>query len=181
MLQIVVPAGEHFNKVTREFLYNKETVLNLEHSLVSISKWEAKWHKPFLTTKKKTVEETRDYVRCMTLTQNVNPIVYLSLTNENIEAVNAYIDDPMTATVISKKEGASKGGREIITNEVIYSWMIGLQIPVEFQKWHLNRLITLISVCNENNKPKEKMSEKQVMKSNDEINEMRKAQMKTNG
>ena len=102
MLQITVPALEQWDEENQEFINTKAQTLTLEHSLVSLSKWEAKWHKPFLSTKEKTYEETMDYIKCMTLTQNVDPNVYKALSNENIHAVNKYIEDPMTATTFGE-------------------------------------------------------------------------------
>ena len=155
MLTITVPDGEFWDEKNQEFINVKEQVLQLEHSLVSISKWESKWHKPFLNEKSKTDAEIIDYVRCMTLTQNVDINVYRNLTLDNIRQINLYINDSMTATTFSNNN-QSKSKRIIITSELIYYWMISLNIPMECQKWHLSRLLTLIRVCNEKNNPKKK-------------------------
>ena len=155
MLTITVPDGEFWDEKNQEFINVKEQVLQLEHSLVSISKWESKWHKPFLNEKSKTDAEIIDYVRCMTLTQNVDINVYRNLTLDNIRQINLYINDSMTATTFSNNN-QSKSKRLIITSELIYYWMISLNIPMECQKWHLSRLLTLIRVCNEKNNPKKK-------------------------
>ena len=120
----------------------------LEHSLVSLAKWESHWKKPFLSKDQKTRAETIDYIRCMTLTANVNREFYNTLTQENINAVNAYINDSMTATTFYDGGKTKSPSREIITAELIYYWMVSLQIPFECQNWHLNRLLTLIRVCN---------------------------------
>ena len=181
MLQINVaisPEGWDENK--QEFVDPVYQTLNLEHSLVSLSKWESKHHKSFLFTKEKTVEETVDYIKCMTLTQNVNPEVYDHLTMENIRDVNEYIDNPMTATTLPKETGG-KSSREIITAELIYYWMISLNIPMECQEWHLNRLITLVRVCEVKNNPPKKMSRKEIMSRNAALNAARKQQMNTKG
>lgn len=180
-LKIVIPDAELWDKKNNRFVYVKGQTLMLEHSLVSVSKWESKWHKPFLSKDKKTVEETIDYIRCMTLTQNVDPEVYKYLTNNNIEQVDAYIEDSMSATWFGKEDNTPKGGRKIITSEVIYYWMVALQIPFECQKWHLNRLITLIKICNEENKPKKKLSGKELYKRNASLNAARKAAMNSLG
>lgn len=173
MLIINVPDAEVFNSSNNEFYNVKGQTIALEHSLVSISKWESKWHKPFLYTKdKKTSEEIRDYVRCMTLTQNVNPILYTALTKENVDSIMAYIEDPMTATWFSEKE-PKRASREIITSEIIYYWMIALNIPFECQKWHINRLLTLIRVCNEKNAPHKKMSKREQLSRNRALNAAR--------
>lgn len=160
MLEITIPGGEYWDENTNTFVYPKGTTLRLEHSLLSLSKWESKWHKVFLGNEDKTVEETIDYIRCMTLTQNVDPDVYTRITNENIEQVRQYIDDPMTATWFTGI-GDESGEKKVITSEIVYYWMVAHRIPFECQKWHFNRLITLIQVCNEENKPKKKMSKKE--------------------
>ena len=158
MLYITIPERELFDQRTSEFLTVKGQKLKLEHSLVSISKWEAKWKKPFLSGENKTIEETRDYVRCMTITQNVDPNVYLGLTQENIREVNAYIEDPMTATKFSDEDRTGKRRGQYITSELIYSWMVAAQVPMSCETWHLNRLFVLLRVINNNNKPPKKMS-----------------------
>lgn len=171
MLKITIPARETFNEITQEFVTIKEQHLQLEHSLVSISKWESKWRKPFLSDKNKSNEEIIDYIRCMNITQNVDPNVFLFLTNSNLKEINDYIDSPMTATWFN--ESNKKTNREIITSEIIYYWMISLNIPFECQKWHLNRLLTLIKVCSEKNAPSKKMSKREIMTRNKALNEAR--------
>lgn len=169
MLRITIPASELWDEENERFISTKEQTLQLEHSLVSLSKWESKWNKPFLSKKEKTMEETLDYIKCMTLTQNVHPDVYKRLGTENINKVYEYIDAPMTATTFSDdKKG--KRNREIITSELIYYWMVALNIPFECQKWHLNRLITLIRVCNVKNEPPKKGNNKDVMRRYAELN-----------
>lgn len=180
MLQITIPASEQWDERKQEFVYTKEQTLKLEHSLVSLSKWESKWCKPFLNKDNKTVEETLDYIKCMTLNQNVNPDVYYGLTNENIQQINDYIGAPMTATTFSEIN-TGKRSREIITSELIYYWMIALDIPMECQKWHLNRLLTLIRVCEIKNSPTKRMSKRQIMSRNSALNEARKKELNTKG
>ena len=181
MLRITIPAGEEqWDEVNQVFIYPKEQTLQLEHSLVSLSKWESKWCKPFLTRQAKTFEETLDYVKCMTLTQNVNPEVYNYLTIANIDLINQYIDAPMTATRFSDDKN-TKTNREQVTAEIIYYWMIALNIPFECQKWHLNRLLTLIKVCNIKNSQHKKKSMKEIMRRNTALNEMRKKQLHSKG
>lgn len=180
MLRITLPAMEYWDESKQEFIDSKEQILQLEHSLVSISKWESKWCKSFISNKDKTYEETIDYIKCMTLTQNVNPDVYNRLTNENIKAINDYISAPMTATYFSKEQ--QKGfNREQITSELIYYWMIALNIPFECQKWHLNRLLTLIRVCNVKNKPPKKMSKRALAERNRALNAARRQRLNTTG
>lgn len=181
MLYIDVPiTDEMFDDEKQEFILPEYRTLQLEHSLVSISKWESKWHKPFLHTADKTEEETIDYIKCMTITQNVNPDIYNRLTRENIMAINDYIGDPMTATTFKEEKGG-KANKEIITSEVIYYWMIALQIPVEFQKWHLNRLLTLVRVCKVKNQPDKKMSKRDIMSRNAALNAKNRARFNSKG
>lgn len=180
MLQITIPAMEYYDETKDEFSSTKEQTLQLEHSLVSISKWEAKWHKAFLSKQDKTYEETLDYIRCMTITQNVNPEVYTRLTRANIEQVNEYISAPMTATYFADDKSA-KPSRETVTAELIYYWMIALNIPFECQKWNLNRLLTLIRVCNVKNTPPKKRSKKEIMNQNAALNAARRKQLNTKG
>ena len=180
MLKITIPAIELYDEVKQEFISTKEQTLMLEHSLVSLSKWEAKWHKPFLSTQDRSVEETIDYIKCMTITQNVDPDIYNYITNANMIEVNEYIANPMTATTFSDRD-KGKPSREIITSELIYYWMIALNIPSEYQKWHLNRLLTLIRVCNIKNQPTKSMSQNEVMSRNRALNEARKKQLNTRG
>ena len=159
MLQITIPASELWDEQNQKFINKKEQTLVLEHSLVSLSKWESKWCKPFISNKEHTREETLDYIRCMTITQNVDPEVYERMTDDYIDEINKYIGSKMTATWFTdKKKG--KASSEQITSELIYYWMISLNIPFECQKWHLNRLLTLVQVCNEKNQPPKKMSKR---------------------
>ena len=178
MLTITIPEQELFNELTNEFVSTKARTIQLEHSLVSISKWESKWNKPFLSKDEKTIEQTLDYIQCMTITQNIDPMVYRFLTDDNIRDINDYIDAPMTATTFPDKGSIS---REIITSEVIYYWMISLNIPMECQKWHLNRLLTLIRVCNVKNAPAKKMSRKEIMNRNAALNAARRKKLNSKG
>ena len=179
MLQITIPATEFYDEVNERFVNTKEQTLVLEHSLVSLSKWESKWCKPFISNKH-TFEETADYVRCMTITQNVDPSVYASLTDENVRQVNEYIDAKMTATWFTEKT-KGKSSSEQITSELIYYWMISLNIPFECQKWHLNRLLTLIRVCNEKNQPPKKMSRRDTLNQYRALNAARRRQYSARG
>lgn len=166
MLTIVVPASEFFNNKTQEFINTKEQVLKLEHSLVSISKWEAKYKKSFFGNKEKTSEEMLDYIKFMTLTQNVDPNTYLGITQKNLDDIVAYINDPMTATRIMK-HGPKKASNKYVSSEEIYYWMFSYNIPKECEKWHFNRLSTLIDIFNTNNSKGDKDSKM----SEDEIHE----------
>ena len=180
MLQITIPATSLWDERREIFIDTKEQTLQLEHSLVSLSKWESKWLKPFLSKDPKTIEETIDYIRCMTITQNVDQNVYYALTNNNIEQVNNYIDAPMTATTFRNNPNA-KPNREIITAELIYYWMIALGIPFECQKWHLNKLLTLIKVCDIKNQPAKKMNKADIMRNNTALNAARRKQLHSKG
>lgn len=179
MLKIIIPSNELYDEEKNEFISSKEQVLNLEHSLVSLSKWESKWHKPFLTKEPKTNDELIDYIKCMTVTQNVDENIYVSMTNENLNQVRDYIDAEMTATKFSNNKGTPN--KEIITAEVIYYWMIALNIPFECQKWHLNRLLTLVNVCNMKNSPPKKMDPNEVARRNSSLNAARKQALNTKG
>ncbi|MCM1179407.1 MAG: hypothetical protein NC347_04065 [Clostridium sp.] len=181
MLQITIPSRDDlWDESKGEFVTSKEQKLVLEHSLVSLSKWESKWCKPFLSKQEKTTEETIDYIRCMTLTQNVDPEVYNFLTDDNIRDVNAYIEAPMTATWFSNSN-SGKQNREQITAELVYYWMIALNIPFECQKWHLNRLLTLIRVCEVKNSPPKKMSRREILNRNAALNAARRKQLNSKG
>ena len=180
MLKIVIPEREFFNENTNEFIYSKEQEITLEHSLISISKWESKWHKPFLDEKhNKTDEEFIDYVRCMSL-NNIDDSVFNNLTESNKREVLNYIDDKMSATWFAddKLPGPSN---EIITSELIYYWMVEQGIPFECQKWHLNRLLTLIRVCAIKSQPAKKMSPASILSQNASLNKARRAMMHTRG
>lgn len=179
MLNITIPAQELFDENTQEFVATKEQTLRLEHSLVSLSKWESKWCKPFLSKTDKSIEETIDYIKCMTLTQNVDPNVYNYLTKENLIEINKYIEAPMTATTFHQEQGGSSN--EQVTAELIYYWMIALNIPFECQKWHINRLLTLIKVCNIKNSPAKKMSRGDVMSRNRALNASRRKKLNSKG
>lgn len=180
MLRITVPAAEYFDESRQMFIQKKEQTLQLEHSLVSLSKWEAKWKKAFLGKEEKTFEETLDYIRCMTITQNVDPEVYTRLTNENIREINDYIGDPMTATTF-RKDNPGHPSRETITSELVYYWMIANNIPPEYQKWHLNRLLTLIRVCTIKNTPTKKRGKSEIMRQNAALNAARRKKLGTTG
>lgn len=172
-----------YDEEKQEFIYVPETELRLEHSLVSISKWEAKFKKPFLSQLPqyaKTKEETLEYIKFMTITQNVNPNIYLALTPENIKDISDYIEDPMTASFVNDEENKERSGEQI-TSELIYWWMTALQIPWEAQKWHLNRLMMLIKIGNVKSQPPKKMSQSEILARNRALNEARKKKFNTKG
>lgn len=180
MLTIRIPKKELFDEAKQEFIETEPFELRLEHSLVSLAKWESKWHIPFLSKKPKTDEQSLDYVRCMTITQNVPNSVYLAFGNSELDAVAEYIDNPMTATTFSKPKETTTN-KTVVTAEIIYYWMVSFNIPFECQTWHLNRLLTLINVCSIKNQPKGKVNKKELLKQQRELNAARRAQLNTSG
>lgn len=170
-----------FDEQTMKRFWTKDIQLQLEHSLVSIKKWESKWKVHYINNDKITREMSIDYVRCMTITQNVDPRVYDLLTDEDMRKIVDYINDPMTATKI-KETNQANNGKKIITAEQIYSWMCRFQIPFDpCQKWHLNQLLTLIRVCGENEAPKKRMSRREEAAQRRSLNAARRARMKSRG
>jgi len=180
MLTITVIGDELYDEITNEFTTVGDVVLQLEHSLISLSKWESKFEKPFLGRGEKTKEEVFEYLKCMVLTEDVAPEVYLRLSRENIQEINDYIDTKQSATTFSEHQKNSGMG-ETITSELIYYWMVALNIPFECQYWHLNRLFSLIRVCGIKNSPPKKMSARQIAERNRELNAQRKAMYNTTG
>ena len=177
---IIVPAGEEFDPSTNRITQYSEFALRLEHSLISISDWESKWHISFFDSEK-TEEQTLNYIECMTLNKNVNPAVYRRLSYDNIREINEYITNPMTATTIQEDKSSKKKTSERVTSELIYYWMIAYNIPVQFEKWHINRLIMLIRVCSEKQKPPRKKSRREIMEENRALNMARRAKLGTKG
>lgn len=184
MLEINVKANkkEGFDENKGEFInfvLDHDYKLMLEHSLVSISKWESKWHKPFLANNKKTDEEILDYIKCMIVTQNVPDDIVYFLSKEDMQKINSYIENPMTATTFhtynSPNNPHQNKKQETLTSELIYYWMIEYSVPVEFQKWHINKLLTLIRVCNIKNNSNNKMSKKDALSQQKSINQARRA------
>lgn len=178
MLSITIKGGKKiWNDYKEEFFTTKDQTLQLEHSLISISKWESKWHKSFFSKKEKTDEETIDYIRCMSI-KDVSPETLASLSKENIDEIYKYINDPMTATVLPKENGVS---HETITSELIYYWTLANGIPIECEKWHINRLLTLIGVFNFKNKPPKKHSQSELASRYKAMNAARRKKYKSKG
>ena len=194
MLEITIMPNEHFDdKTNKVFWLPKEPiVLNLEHSLLSISKWEAKWHKSFLNNTDLTDEEILDYIHCMCVKptqEQVPKALILEMSPENVNEIKKYIENPMTATFFSEKKGkVGKGAvnNRIVTNELIYYWMSAYQIPFSCEKWHINRLLTLVRVCNEeteaaNNPDGKKISQSEIYARNKALNAQRRAKLHSKG
>lgn len=172
--------NDWYDETTQEFVSLPAQTLLLEHSLLAISKWESKWRKPFLDPRTpKTTEESLDYVRCMTL-NTVDPRAVYALRYDQIQQVNAYIENPATATTINNRN-RPRGSREIVTSELVYYWMIDLGIPFECEKWNLNRLMTLIQICGIKGSPEKKMGRKDILKQNAALNAARRKRHGTRG
>lgn len=184
MLQLMipenVPEGEFWDENSGQFIYVKRQIIQLEHSLISLHKWESNWKKAFLSKEDRTFEETIDYIKCMTMTQNVNPLVYNLITNEQIKQVNDYISDKKTATRI-KKDKTARASRQTVTAELIYYWMILYNIPFECRKWHLSQLLTLIDVCRAESSPKKDRNKKDIASEYRALNAARRQQLGTRG
>jgi len=178
MLTIEIPGIDIFDERIGKFQTTKPCKVQLEHSLLSLAKWEAEWNEPFLSKKEISREKFRDYVRCMSIGQH-DPQIFLGLTNENYSDIRAYIDKPMTATTFSKNN--QRTNKEIVTAEILYYRMISNHIPMECQKWHLNRLLTLIRVCDEKSAPPKKMGKRQTAERNAQLNAMRRKQFNSKG
>lgn len=179
-LSITIEPQEFYDERTNRFFEIPRKTIQLEHSLLSISKWESKWHKPYFTDKQKTKEEELDYIRCMTISGPCDAIYYQGLSTKNRKEIFDYISDSMTATTI-KSNQKNKKSREILTSELIYYWMTALNIPFSCEKWHINRLFTLIEIASIKNAPSKKMSKGDIMRKNHALNMARRAQYGTKG
>lgn len=179
MLTITIPAREAWDERIERFVNTKETILVLQHSLVSLSIWEARFKKPFLSKESKSVEETYGYIQAMSESP-VDFDVLRMMTDANLKDINDYIEDPHTATTIREVAG-QRQSREIVTNEIIYNWMWSLQIPMEAQYWHLNRLFTTIKVVNEKQQKPKKMGRAEQLAQQRKLNAERMERMGTSG
>lgn len=180
MLTLLVVGDEYYNEVTQEFETLDDVVLELEHSLVSVSKWESIHCKPFLSDKPKTSEEIMSYISCMILSPIFPGGILSRLSSANVEAVNDYVESKQTATTFGDMP-SRKGRGEVITSELIYYWMVAFTVPFECETWHLNRLFALIRICNIKNQPAKKVSKGEIARRNRELNERRKAEFGTTG
>lgn len=185
ILEIDVEKRRVWDEDEEVFRYVGDDVhLKLCHSLISISNWEKKWKKAFLREEEKTFEETLDYIKCMTINGPFKDDVYFGLTDDQIIQITKYIEDPMTATWFSDHSSPSQIkqiNNEIVTSELVYYWMLSFNVPVEFEKWHFNRLMTLIKICSIKNQPEKKMSKREIMEHNKALNEARRAKFHTKG
>lgn len=179
MLTIIIKGDEFFNEITEEFESEDDVILKLEHSLVSLSKWESEFEKPFLNSDNKTPEEIYAYIKAMIINEYPSDVLF-RLSNDNIQEINKYIDAKKSATTFGIMP-EKKGRAEIITSELIYYWMIAFNIPFECQTWHLNRLFALIRICNLKNATPKKMSKNEIAMRNRELNAKRKAELNTRG
>ena len=180
-IRIRIPELHLFNEATNEFFDIRETYLTMEHSLVSISKWESKWHIPYLAPGEKTPEQALDYLRCMTITQNIQPGIYNYIPDTEMRRIKNYIEDSMSAYKFKEEEGKGRT-KKAITSDYLYFCMVTYRIPVEFERWHLNRLITLIQICSEENNPKKnKKSKRRITSDYAALNAARRAKLGTTG
>jgi len=180
MLPLIIPSSELWDEKTEQFFYTKETHLQLEHSLISISNWEMKWHIPYFDTTK-SAEQALDYIKCMCLTKNVPSDVFKGLTTTNVQQINDYMLDPMTATTIGEIQDQKPQQKRVVTSELIYYWMIKFGIPFTCDKWHINKLIMLIRVCAEEDRPKKERAKKDIAADYRRINAARRKKYNTKG
>lgn len=181
MITIHIPEGELYDEEKEEFIETKDITLELEHSLISVSKWESKWKKPYVSEEKKSTEEVIDYIRCMTINKNVDPNVYRAIPAKELQKIVDYINDPMTATIFYDGNRKPKRNSEFVTSELIYFWMSAYNIPFTCEKWNFNRLMALIRIAGEKNSEPEKMSSDEIRAQNRLLNEKRRAALKSKG
>lgn len=180
MLTIIVTGDELFDEETETFATVGDIKVELEHSLISLSKWESEFEKPFLGPGQKSSEEVLGYIRAMILTPNLPPDILQRMTHFNLAQINKYIDSKQSATTFPDLP-KTKGRREIITAELIYFWMVSYSIPFECENWHLNRLFSLLRVCDIKNSKKKKIPRNQLAAQRRELNAQRRAQLGTTG
>ena len=182
MLVKTIPATEGWDEINSMFISTPAVTLTLEHSLISVSIWESKWKKAFLSKQQKTEQETRDYIRCMTISpNNVDPSVYLTMPSNIVAEIYDYVNDNLTATHVNTNAKSKKQSTEQPTSELIYYWMMQCGIPFECEKWHLSRLLMLIEVCSAKSEPPKKMSQSSILKQNAALNAARRKKYHTKG
>jgi len=180
MLRLIIEGDESFDEETNTFETFNDVVIDLEHSLISLSKWESKYKKPFLSSEEKTSEEIFGYLKAMIVTSDTDPDVLYRCTQADIKRIQEYIDSSQSATTFGSMP-ERRGPSEVITSELIYYWMVAFNIPFECEYWHLNRLFSLIRICNIKNSKPTKMSRNEVAQRNRELNAQRRAELNTTG
>lgn len=182
MLRLIVSGQEFYDEINEEFVTFDDVVLELEHSLASLSKWESKFGKPFLSSSDKTDEEVIAYIEFMVLSDNLSKEVYDRISKQNLDEINDYISSEQSATTFSDtSQQRGKGREEIVTSELIYYWMLSYNVPFECENWHLNRLFALLRICNIKNSKQRKMSRSEIAARNRDLNAQRKASLGTSG
>lgn len=183
MLSIIIPENEYWNPFKEEFIYTKKTVLNLEHSLISVAKWEGEYQKSFFDENKHSMEEIMNYIKCMTLDKGVDESVYLGINQEILATILAYMNKPMTAATFNDKQRRRPGrSGEKTTAETLYWMMAELGIPYDpCEKWHINRLFALIHFCQVKQTPGKKMPKDKILSDNMSLNALRRAKLNTKG
>lgn len=175
--KITIKSAELWDEDKQEFINTEDEVIEFEHSLAAIADWESRTHKHFLGNRDITPEEMSLYLECMCVNPDDIPKLRY-LTPENMDEIKEYLEDSMTATKFYK---GGKPSRDIITSEIIYYWMAANQIPIEFEHWHISRLLTLLRVCSNHNEPQKKMSQSQIMRQNAQLNAARRAKLHSKG
>lgn len=180
-IKLVIKANEFWDFNKEEFINTEDTIIHIEHSLAAIAKWEGRWKKSFFSNTALTGDELLDYIRCMTIEEDIPSYVYMSLSQENLETIKSYLEDPMTAAWFKEQPKSGKSVGSTLTAEIIYYYMVELGIPFECENWHFNRLMTLIRVCSEKQAVPKKMAKKDIFSQNAALNAQRKARLKTRG
>jgi hypothetical protein len=180
MLRLIIAGEESFNEEDQTFSTIDDVIIDLEHSLLSLSKWESIYQKPFLSPEPKTAEEIFSYIQAMVITPNVDLDVLYRCTEEDVAKIQQYIDSKQSATTFGIMP-ERRTQEEIITSELIYYWMVAFNIPFECETWHLNRLFSLIRICNIKNSPPQKISKIELARRNRELNAQRRSQLGTTG
>ena len=179
-ITIKVPAAELWDPVKEQFVSIKEQTLLMEHSLLSVDKWESRWKKSYISSENKTPVEVIDYLKCMTITKNVDPYVYYAIPASELKRIDKYISDPMTATTFNDRN-EKRGRKEVITSEIIYWQMTQLNIPLEWEKRHLNKLLTLIRVAAIKSQAPQKMTKADIARQNKALNAARRKRTGSKG